>query len=104
MKTLLIGFTISSGVFTPEGSTEEKPYNNRVLRFVTDSNENETSRGYDFFSVKLKAETLCKNLNLADDKALNTFLESTLNEEYTLDYAPQNGKMVCVGVSPKKRS
>ena len=99
-KTILVGFEVRKGSFTKDGTGEVIEYDNRLLKFITDVAKKDCY-GFDFFSVKLKTEDLVSCLRLRKDQTVDEVLKSTLNQEYSLDYAPVNGSMVCVGASPK---
>lgn len=105
MKTILIGYEIKIGTFPSEKTGEVIAYDNRVLRFITDSGAKEDNVGFSQFLVKMKLEDLARSLGVpADDNSVNNFLKSNLHHEFELAWAPSNDVMKCVGVRLKKSS
>ena len=104
-KTILIGYEIKIGTFTSDKTGEVLAYDNRVLRFVTDSGAKEDNVGFSQFKVKLKLADLAKYLGVAaNDNLVNDVLKNNLHHEFELAWAPINDSMECVGLRPKKSS
>ena len=104
-KTILIGYEIKTGTFTSDKSGEVIPYNNRFLRFITDSGSKEDNVGFSQFIVKTKLADLAGYLGIAaNDNLVNDVLKNNLHREFELAWAPINDTMQCVGLRPKKSS
>lgn len=97
-KTVLIGFEIRSGSFPNEKTGELVPFNNRVLRFITDSGVTSENIGFSQFEVKLKMEDVAKCFGIGkNDQYVNETLAKNLHKEFEVLWAPKNGSMTCVG-------
>lgn len=104
-QTVLIGYEIKTGKFPNEKTGELINYNNRILRFITDTGATSDNIGFSPFEVKLKMEDIAKSLGIGqNDNYVNDTLNKYLNKEFDVIYAPRNGSMVCVGIRPKKSS
>lgn len=104
-QTILIGYEIKIGKFPNEKTGQLVEYNNRILRFISDSGATPENVGYSPFEVKLKMTELAKSLGIgANDNFVNDTLTKNLNKEFEVSFAPKNGAMVCVGARPKKSS
>lgn len=98
-QTILIGYEIKIGTFPNEKTGEMIPYNNRILRFITDVGATSENVGYSPFKVKLKMQEIAKCLNLAaNDSLVNDTLNKNLNKEFDVLWSPRDDSMVCVGV------
>ena len=103
MKTLLIGYEIKKGEFTSEKTGELITYNNRVLRFITDSGSTKDNVGYAAFSEKFKMSELAQCFCVPEnDSTVDSVLQNGLQHEWELAYRPVGDKMACVYVKPKK--
>lgn len=105
MKTLLIGFEIKKGEFTSEKTGEVITYNNRVLRFITDTGSNgKDNFGYAAFNEKFKLNELAEMLGVAENEtSVDSVLQNGLQKEWDVLYSPgYDSKMVCSFVRPKK--
>ena len=103
MKTLLIGYEIKKGSFTSEKTGEVIDYNNRILRFITDSGSTKENVGYAPFSEKFKMTDLAKCFGVPEtDVSVDAVLQNGLQHEWELAYRPVGDKMACVYVKQKK--
>lgn len=97
-KTVLIGYEIKTGKFPNEKTGELIPYNNRVLRFITDSGVTSENIGFSQFEVKLKMEDVARSFGIGiNDQFVNETLSKNLHKEFEIHWAPKNGSMTCVG-------
>jgi predicted metal-dependent TIM-barrel fold hydrolase len=104
-KTVLIGFEIKNGKFTNEKTGELVEYNNRVLRFITDSGQTSDNIGFAQFEVKLKMEDVARSFGIGlNDQYVNETLSKNLHKEFEVLWAPKNGTMTAVGFRLVKAS
>lgn len=104
-QTILIGYEIRTGSFTNEKTGELVEYNNRKLRFITDSGATKDNIGFEAFTVQFKMKDLAACFRVGEsDKLVDDVLNQSLHKEYELSYAPKNGEMTCVAARPKKSS
>lgn len=104
-KTVLIGYEIKTGRFPNEKTGELIPYNNRVLRFITDSGTSLDNIGFSQFEVKLKMEEVARCFGIGlNDQYVNETLSKNLHKEFEVLWAPKNGSMTCVGFRLLKSS
>ena len=99
--TKLIGYMISFGTFTPQGSDEQVEYSNRVLRCITDEGADAENIGLSSFEKKLKTSVIADCLKCPDtEKDVNAALNQLLNKPITFKFAARSGKYDVVGFYP----
>lgn len=101
MSTYLIGFEIKQGEFPNEKTGEIVPYNNRILKCVTDDGQNGTNFGFSGFEVKLKMSDVAFSLGVPErDESVDTALKNINKKEIEIKSAPKNGTLAVVGFRP----
>lgn len=101
MKTVFIGFTRKVGSFTNRDTGELVEYNNRELRFITDSAPNSDVVGFSSFSVpKMKLEQIAQILKVQkNDEAVDNALKALISQEVNTQFAPVGDSMSLVWFS-----
>ena len=103
MKTIIVGFKISKGVFTPENGKDPINYSNREVVFMTDSGADSENIGFKPFTEKFKLAELAKILCVQEsDDLVNDALKQLLNKPVTLDFAPVANSLRVVNFTPEK--
>lgn len=98
MATILIGYEVRKGEFTNPKTGELIPYNNRILRAITNDGEDNNNVGYSAFEEKIKLSDLASWLGISEnDASVDNLLKQTINKPVEFKRAPRNGEFAVVG-------
>lgn len=103
MSTIFIGYEIRKGEFPNSKTGEVIPYDNRILRAITDDGADATNFGFSGFEEKIKTSELALWLGVSEKgDFVNERLKQLINKPVEFKRAPRNGEFVVVGFKPAK--
>ena len=98
MATILIGYEVRKGEFPSPKTGELIPYNNRMLKAITNDGEDNNNIGYSAFEEKIKLSDLASWLGVReDDTSVDNLLKQAINKPVEFKRAPRNGEFTVVG-------
>lgn len=98
MATILIGYEVRKGEFPNPKTGELIPYNNRILKAITNDGEDNHNVGYSAFEEKLKLSELSSWLGVSEnDASVDSLLKQSINKPVEFKRAPRNGEFSVVG-------
>ena len=105
MKTVLIGFKINIGEFTPDDQPDKKiPYSNRELTFITDVGEDSYNIGFQPYKEKFKLNDLARILKVQpQDSLVNDALRVMVNKAVTVQFAPVGDSLKVVSFALEQK-
>jgi hypothetical protein len=88
MAYVLIGYTINAGSMTKDG--QNITWDNRIIRFITDSGSSDFDIGFSPFQQKFKVDELTKFLHVQPN-LVNDTLNHLLNKKVDVVFGPVDG-------------